>query len=300
MKCVFSNGKITSQTGYEMKRMILFGTFLSGFSLNVIAQSSDIQKPITLTPTLSVKNLDWLENGTLGSASLKIQTHLSKKINLSLEGGVFKSLGTTNPTFNNINAVPSYSCAALGGYDSKFGSATSITGVGTVTSGIPKTYLQGSFVNIDAGIPIKLGDSSKFSIEPFVGIEGKIWNRSAEYGTEENVTTFEEKYKFLSPTLGAKLNYTSKSKVKVSLRISTSYPLLSKMKTDEKNLTLPNTEIDLTKMLSPSIELGARIKKITIKLRYERINFGTADTIRGYSMPSSSANVSGISIGYDF
>ena len=72
------------------------------------------------------------------------------------------------------------------------------------------------------------------------------------------------------------------------------------MKTDEKNLTLPNTEIDLTKMLSPSIELGARIKKVTIKLRYERINFGTADTIRGYSMPSSSANISGVSIGYDF
>jgi hypothetical protein len=282
-----------------MKRMILSGILLSGFSLNAIAQSSDIQKPITITPTLSVQNLDWLEGGTMGSASLKVQTQIHKKINLSVEGGAFKSLGATSPTFNNIEAVPSYSCAAFGGYD-KLGSPTSIAGVGTPTSGIPKTYLQGSFVNIDAGIPIKLGDSSKFSVEPFVGIEGKIWNRSAEFGTEGNITTFEEKYKFLSPTLGAKLNYTSKSKIKVSLRISTSYPLISKMKTDEKNLTLPNTEIDLTKMLSPSIELGARIKKITIKLRYERINFGTADTIRGYSMPSSSANVSGVSIGYDF
>ena len=280
--------------------MILFGTFLGGFSLNVIAQSSDIQKPITITPTLSVQNLNWLENGTLGLASLKIQTRLSKKINLSVEGGVLKSLGTTNPTFNNINAVPSYSCAAFGDYNSKLGSPSSIAGVGTTASGIPKTYLQGSFVNIDAGIPIKLGDSSKFSVEPFVGLEGKIWNRSAEFGTEGNITTFEEKYKFLSPSLGAKLNYTSKSKVKVSLRISTSYPIISKMKTDEKNLTLPNTEIDLTKMLSPSIELGMRVKKVTIKLRYERINFGTTDTIRGYSMPSSSANISGVSIGYDF
>ena len=280
--------------------MILFGIFLSGFSLSVIAQSSDNQKPITITPALSVQNLNWLENGTLGLASLKIQTHISKKINLSVEGGAFKSLGTTKPTFSNINAVPSYSCAAFGDYNNKFGSPTSIAGVGTATSGIPKTYLQGSFVNIDAGIPIKLGDSSKFSIEPFVGIEGKIWNHSAEFGTEGNITTFDEKYKFLSPTLGAKLNYTSKSKMKVSLRISTSYPLISKLKTDEKNLTLPNTEIDLTKMLSPSIELGMRIKKVTIKLRYERINFGTADTIRGYSMPLSSANISGVSIGYDF
>ena len=279
--------------------MILFGTFLSGLSLNVIAQSSDIQKPISITPTLSVKNLDWLENGTLGSASLKIQTHFVKKINLSLEGGVFKSLGETKavPSFNSGNFL---SCAAFSGFDSKIGSSTFIAGVGASTSGIPKTFLQGSFVNIDAGIPIKLSDSSKFSVEPFVGIEGKIWNRLAEYGTEGNITTFEEKYKFLSPTLGAKLNYVSKSKVKVSLRISTSYPLISKMKTDEKNLTLPNIEIDLTKMLSPSIELGMRVKKVTIKLRYERINFGTTDTIRGYSMPSSSANISGVSIGYDF
>jgi hypothetical protein len=234
-----------------MKRMILLGILLSGLSLNAIAQSSDIQKPITITPTLSVQNLNWLESGTMGSASLKVQTQFSKKINLSVEGGAFKSLGATSPNFNNIEAIPSFSCAYYGG-DTKLGSiVASPTGIGAVTSGIPKTYLQGSFVNIDAGIPIKLGDSSKFSIEPFVGIEGKIWNRSAEFGTEGNITTFEEKYKFLSPTLGAKLNYTSKSKIKVSLRISTSYPLISKMKTDEKNLTLPNTEIDLTKMLSP-------------------------------------------------
>ena len=283
-----------------MKKLILFGTFLSVSSLNVFSQSSDIQKPITITPIISVQNLDWLETGSLGSASLKIQKHISKKINLSVEGGVFKSLGATNPTFNNVSSVPSFSCAYYGG-DSKLGSiATSPAGVGVNNTGIPKTYLQGSFVNIDAGIPIKLGDSSKFAVEPFIGLEGKIWNRSADFGTEGNITTFEEKYKFLSPSIGAKINYTSKSKVRVSLRISTSYPLISKVKTDEKNLTLPNTEIDLTKMLSPSIELGMRVKKITIKLRYERINFGTADTIRGYSMPASSANVSGVSIGYDF
>ena len=280
--------------------MILFGTFLSGFSLNAFSQSSDIQKSITITPTISVQNLDWLETGRLGSASLKVQTQISKKINLSVEGGVFKSLGATSPTFNNLDAAPSFSCAYYGG-DSKLGTILgSPTGVATTTSGTPKTYLQGNFVNIDVGIPIKLGDSSKFAVEPFIGLEGKIWNRSADFGTEGNITTFEEKYKFLSPSVGAKLNYTSKSKVRVSLRISTSYPLISKVKTDEKNLTLPNTEIDLTKMLSPSIELGMRIKKVTIKLRYERINFGTADTIRGYSMPSSSANVSGVSIGYDF
>jgi hypothetical protein len=286
--------------GYDMKRMILFSTLLSGFSLNVIAQTSDIQKPITITPTVSVQNIGWLENGTLGSASLKIQTQISKKINFSAEGGAFKSLGETNPPFSGTNAVRSFSCIALGDFNNKAGSPSSISGNFTSTLGTPKTYMQGGFANIDAGIPIKLGDSSKFTVEPFVGIEGKMWSRSAEFGTEGNTTVFEEKYKMLSPSLGAKLNFNSKSKVKVSLRISTSYPLISKLKTDEKNLTLPNTEIDLTKMLSPSIELGAKIKKVTIKLRYERINFGTVDTVRGYRMPSSSANISGVSIGYDF
>lgn len=282
-----------------MKRIILFGIFLSGFPLTTFAQSSDIQRSISITPTLSVQNLDWLESGTLGSASLKVQGHLTQKINLSIEGGAFQSFGATSPSFSDLNSIPSYSCAALP-YDKIGGFLGTPSGFGTALSGIPKTYLQGGFVNIDAGILLKLGDSSKFSVEPFVGLEGKSWNRSVEYGTDANKTTFEEKYKFLSPTVGAKLNYTTKSKIKLSLRISTSYPLISKMKTDEKNLTLPNTEIDLTKMLSHSIELGVRIKKVTIKLRYEKINFGTADTIRGYSMPSSSANVSGISVGYDF
>ncbi|MDZ7898665.1 MAG: hypothetical protein U5N85_11660 [Arcicella sp.] len=283
-----------------MKKIILLGIISSGISLNAIAQSSDIQKSIVVTPTLSVQNVGWLENGTLGSASLKIQTKFSKRINLSVEGGAFKSLGETNHAFSNGDAVSSFSCAAFGLFDNKIGSPTSISGNTASTLSIPKTYLQGGFINIDAGIPIKLGDSSKFAVEPFVGLEGKMWSRSAEFGTEGNTTVFEERYKMLSPSLGAKLNYTSKSKVKVSLRVSASYPLISKMKTDEKNLTLPNTEVDLTKMLSPSIELGARIKKITIKLRYERINFGTTDTVGSYRMPSSSANVSGVSIGYDF
>jgi hypothetical protein len=68
---------------------------------------------------------------------------------------------------------------------------------------------------------------------------------------------------------------------------------------DEKNLTLPN-EIDLTKMLSHSAELGVKVKKVTIKLRYERINIGTSDSISGYTNSASRANVTGISIGYDF
>jgi hypothetical protein len=70
------------------------------------------------------------------------------------------------------------------------------------------------------------------------------------------------------------------------------------MKTNAKSLAIPNSEIDLTKYLSPSIELGARIKKVTIKLRYERINMGNTDTLRGCSSPS--VNTTGLSIGYDF
>ncbi|MES2518643.1 MAG: hypothetical protein V4585_11085 [Bacteroidota bacterium] len=276
-----------------MKRIVLFSILLSGTSLMAFAQSSGIQKSITITPNVALQNFDWFENSTVGKAGVQIQFQPHKKINLTVDGGVFKSLGKSNNS--NTNASP----LSIADNNGKYGSSTAFGPVGTAT-GLPKTAYQGGFINIDAGIPIKLSDSSRLSIEPFIGIEGKIWSRSADYGTEGNPMIFEEKYKFLSPALGAKLNYTVKSKVKLSLRISTSYPVIAKLKTDEKNLTLPNTELDLTKMFSPSVELGAKIKKITIKLRYERINIGTSDSIRGYSNPASRANVTGVSIGYDF
>jgi hypothetical protein len=278
-----------------MKRNVLFGIILSGSSLTTFAQSSDIQKPITITPNISIQNFDWLERSTVGRAGVQIQFKPTKKLNVTVDGSVFTSLGNSTPQYG----VPT----ATGLADSK-GNGTGIaygpTGqFGTSSSAIPKTSYQGAFANIDAGIPIKLGDSSRTTIEPFVGIEGKIWSHSADYGTDGNPVIYEEKYKFLSPALGAKLSYNAKSKVKLSLRISASYPAISKLKTDSKSLTNPNSEIDLTKWLSPSVELGLKVKKVTLKLRYERINIGTPDSIRGCS-PASRADVTGFSVGYDF
>ncbi|MEY4539753.1 MAG: hypothetical protein RLZZ306_1510 [Bacteroidota bacterium] len=274
-----------------MKRNVLLGIILSGSSLTAFAQSSDIQKPITITPNVSIQNFDWRERSTVGSVGVELQFKPTKNLNLSVNGSVFNSLGNaTNSVGNAVEisglydktpAVPVYN---NGGFGSK-------------NSAIPKTNYQGAFINIDAGIPIKLGDSSRTTIEPFVGIEGKIWNRTADYGTEGNPMVHEEKYKFLSPSVGAKLNYSTKSKIRLSLRISASYPAISKLKTESKSLTNPNSEIDLTKWLSPSVELGVRVKKVTLKLRYERINIGTADTVRGCS---PSMNVTGLSLGYDF
>jgi hypothetical protein len=276
-----------------MKRTVLLGIILSGTSLSTFAQSTDIQKPITISPNVSIQNMDWAGRSTVGALGVQAEIKLPKKINLSIGSGAFKSLGTVDNNSDLPNAV-----SANG---DKFGNpaTTAPTGLGqSGLSGLPKTAFQGGFLNIDAGIPIKLGDSSRTSIEPFIGIEGKMWSRTMEYGTEVNPITTEEKFKFLSPSLGAKLNYSTKSKVRLSLRISASYPVISKMKTDAKSLAIPNSEIDLTKYLSPSIELGARIKKITIKLRYERINMGNTDTLRGCSSPS--LNTTGLSIGYDF
>jgi hypothetical protein len=279
-----------------MKRNVLLGIILSGSSLTAFAQSSDIQKPITITPNISIQNFDWLERSTVGSVGVQLQFKPTKKLNVSVNGSVFNSLG--NATNSSITST------AIGTADNKGNgnNAPAYGPNGQFNSGsntdIKKNY-QGAFINIDAGIPIKLGDSSRTTIEPFVGIEGKIWNRSVDYGTEGNPLVYEEKYKFLSPSLGAKLNYSTKSKVKLSLRVSASYPAISKLKTDSKNLANPNAEIDLTKWLSPSVELGVRVKKITLKLRYERINIGTSDTIKGCS-PASRADVTGLSIGYDF
>ena len=277
-----------------MKLNVLFGIILCSSSLTTFAQSSDIQKPITITPNISIQNFDWLERSIVGKAGVQIQFQPSKKLNLSMDVSVFKSLGN----FANLNS--NVSASSIADDNGKYGVAYMAPGISaTSNSASPKISYQGAFMNVDAGIPIKLGDSSRTTIEPFVGIEGKIWSRSADYGTEKNPLIYEEQYKFLSPALGAKLRYNTKSKVKLSLRISASYPIISKLKTDSKNLINSNAEIDLTKWLSPSVELGVRIKKITLKLRYERINIGTADSIRG-NVPASRADVTGFSIGYDF
>ena len=277
-----------------MKRNVLFGIILCSSSLTTFAQSSDIQKPITITPNISIQNFDWLERSIVSKAGVQIQFQPSKKLNLTMDASVFKSLGNFANLNNNVSA------SSIADDNGKYGVAYTAPGISSLgNSALPKTSYQGAFMNIDAGIPIKLGDSSRTTIEPFVSIEGKIWSRSVDYGTEKNPLIYEEKYKFLSPALGAKLSYNTKSKIKLSLRISTSYPAISKLKTDSKNLINPNAEIDLTKLLSPSVELGIRVKKITLKLRYERINIGTPDSIRG-SVPASRADVTGFSIGYDF
>ena len=275
-----------------MKRNILFSIILSGFSLSMFAQSSDVQKPITITPNISVQNFDWLERSTVGNIGVQIQLKPTKNLNILVNGNVFKSLGNSTSFGRSESSISAF--------NDKFPSVPVFNNngaFGSTNAAIPKTNYQGAFINIDAGMPIKLGDSSRTIIEPFVGIEGKIWSRTADYGTEGNPIVYEEKYKFLSPSLGAKLSYSTKTKVKISLRMSASYPAISKLKTEPKSLTNLNAEIDLTKWLSPSVELGVRIKKITLKLRYERINVGTVDTIRGCS---PSMNITGLSLGYDF
>lgn len=277
-----------------MKPNVLLGIILSVFSLNAIAQSSDIQKPITITPNVSIQNFNGYERSTVGSVGIQLQFKPTKRLNISVDASVFKSLGNSTDLYSSagersmadnqeyMNKLPAY------GPNGQINSFNLME--------IQKKY-QGAFVNIDAGIPIKLGDSSRIILEPFVGVEGKIWNRTVDFGTEINPLVYEEKYKFLSPSVGAKLSYSTKSKIKLSLRISTSYPAISKLKTESKNLANPNTETDLTKWLSHSVELGMRVKKVTLKLRYERINIGTADTIKGCS---PNLNVTGFSFGYDF
>lgn len=268
-----------------MKQFILLTLILCGTSLSISAQSIDSLKFITITPTGSIKNIDWLEKNTIGEIGFEIKLQPNKKTNITFGSALFKTIGSSILT-------PSQSLAYASVFDK-------LSSSGFVAN-TPKTTYNGGFINVDVGIPFKLRDSSNTTIEPFLGLEGKIWNRSSNYGSEESPLLVEEKYKFLSPSFGAKLNYTTRSKVKLTLRISGSYPMISKLKLDDKNLNLANAELDLKRQLSPAVEIGAKIKKLTIKLRYERINFGSSDSLRGFSTPSSKANVSGVSVSYDF
>ncbi|WP_044173292.1 hypothetical protein [Flectobacillus major] len=274
-----------------MKKALLISILIGG-SLPVIHAQTGNDKPLTITPHISVENFNWIEKSTVGKAGVNFELKPSAKLNINLDLGAYKSLGSTygaqengasfSVNFSDFKTTPPYT-SSVNPNDSR-----------------PKAILQGGFVNLDVGIPFKLSDSTDVSVEPFIGLEGKMWNRSLVFGQEGSSTTFDEKYKFLSPALGAKLNYNTKSKIKLTLRVGVSYPAISKLKTDEKNLSAPNTELNLSKHLSPSIEAGAKIKKMTIKIRYERLNIGSADSLRGISQPSTKANITGISIGYDF
>lgn len=275
-----------------MKKALLVSLLLGGASTGTIAQSVDDSKPSTITPQVSIEQFNWIENYTTGKAGIKFELKPSNKLNINLDLGAYKDINKPYATQSNGNAF------SINFSDYK--TTPPYTANINPLYNQPKASLSGFYANIDAGVPFKLSDSTNISIEPFIGLEGKIWSRALLYGQEGEQTVFEEKYKFLSPTLGAKLNYTTKSKVKLTLRIGVSYPAVSKLKTDEKNLTAPNTEFNLSKHLSPSIEAAAKIKKLTIKIRYERLNLGSTDSLKGITQPSTKANVTGFSIGYDF
>ena len=153
-----------------MKRNVLFGIILSGSSLTTFAQLSHNQRYITITPHIAIQNFDWMERSTVGSAGVQVQFQPNKKLNLTIDGNVFNSLGNSINLNNNVST--SSSVDNNGRFGAAYGGPTGISGAGS--SGLPKTIYQGAFINIDAGIPIKLGDSSRTIIEPFVGIEGKI------------------------------------------------------------------------------------------------------------------------------
>ena len=128
-----------------MKRNVLFGIILSGLSLSSFAQSSDIQKHITITPNISIQNFDWFERSTVGKVGVQIQLQPLKKLNISVEGSVFSSLGNAtvasgkSPAISDVNdktqANPIFN------NNGAFGPNSSTTA---------KTNYQGAFVNIDA------------------------------------------------------------------------------------------------------------------------------------------------------
>lgn len=282
-----------------MQKYLPFSIFICLLSCTFVvkSQGQTPARPLTVTPSISLQQLDWNENSTIGKAGVELKfSPFKKKINITLNVEGMKSLGTSskslataslpNAVFDNKAAIP------------VIPTPPNVSTVGTASTP-SETMLRGGVANIDIGVPFRLKDSTT-TIEPFIGLDGKIWTRSITLG-QDNQTTLEEKYKFISPTFGGKISYQTKSKVKLTLRLSGSYPIIAKVRTDTKNLSAPSTEIDLGKQLSPSIEVGAKVKKITIKVRYERINIGNSDSLRGQIVqPASRANITGITVGYEF
>jgi hypothetical protein len=270
-----------------MKHIIPF-LFLLVSATPVLAQTTETDKSIVVNPAVGLQTMNWLEHSVVANASVGVDIKACAKLNFAVHAGIFTSFG------DSPNAIQNASLNAA--LQDKYGMNAYIPSMGEA---VKSTY-KGGFLSVDAGVPFKLSDSVNITVEPFVGIEGKFWNRSLDYGKEGAPLMVEEQYKFLSPALGAKVSYTTKSKVKLTLRLSTSYPVISKIKFDDKNLGIPAGDLDMRKQLSQSLELGAKIKKLTLKLRYERINIGGSDSLKNFATPPSRANVTGISIGYDF
>lgn len=262
--------------------------------VTLIAQDTTQHKLMQVQPVIALENVAFGKQALAGKIGVDFQFKpLSKiNINLNLTGFLSEKTKTAVQTTPNPSAI-------LAGYQDVSGNFNTKITTGTGLYASPVVQFKGATASLDAGIPFKLKDSSSMTFEPFIGIEGKVLNRSTIFA-DGSQYTFTEQYKFLSPTLGAKLNYTTKSNVKLTFRVSTSYPVIAKVKTDEKNLANPNAEVNLDKQLSPAVEVGAKVKKMTIRFRYERVNIGQSDTLQGVSQPASKVNITGITIGYDF
>jgi hypothetical protein len=279
-----------------MKKLFLFGMFVCGTTSRLVAQDTTQHRLLRVRPIISIENVEFGKQALAGKVGVELQFKPTSKVNINFNLNGFLSQKTNA---ESLGASPNAS-TILAGYQDAYGNFNKI--IPTSSTGsypTPLIQFKGATASLDAGIPFKLKDSSSATIEPFLGIEGKLFNRSTIFG-EGSGYTFTEQYKFLSPTLGAKLNYTTKSKVKLTFRVSAAYPVIAKVKTDDKNLTAPNTEVNLTKQLSPSVEVGAKVKKMTIRFRYERVNIGSSDTLQGVSQPAPKVNITGITIGYDF
>ncbi len=277
-----------------MKKLFLWGFFVCGSTVKLVAQDTTQHKLMRVKPVIALENVEFGKQALAGKVGVEFQFKpLSKvNVNLNLNGFLSEKKNAEIQTTPSPNAI-------LAGYQDSKGNFNASISAGSGLYASPLVQFKGATASLDAGIPFKLKDSLSMTLEPFIGIEGKVLNRSTIFA-DGSQYTFTEQYKFLSPTLGAKLNYTTKSKVKLTFRVSTSYPIVAKVKTDEKNLANPNAEVNLNKQLSPAVEVGAKVKKMTIRFRYERVNIGQSDTLQGVSQPASKVNITGITIGYDF
>lgn len=266
-----------------MKRNILLCIVFSSIAISSFAQSNEPHK-LSITPYLGLRSVDWKEQNVVGNAGFELNFKpVNNKFNVRLELSAFGSMLNSQTK----SAETSYSLT------SDF-----VNSINTTNAPLNSTY-RGGVAQIDVSVPFRLKDST-MTFEPFIGLESKTWARGVSIGDGKEIQ--EERYKFLSPTLGAKLSYGhNKSKVKLTVRVAVSYPATSNLQIYGRNLGAPyDTDTDLTKRISPSFEIGGKVKKISVKLRYELINLGNSDTLKGISVPDSKTTITGITVGYDF
>ncbi len=177
--------------------------------------------------------------------------------------------------------------------------AGSITYDGQTQGGTPvetDTDYVGLKLEGDAGWKKRVED--KASIEPFVGIGVRIWDRDIQ-GTD-NATGVNEKWSSIYARLGLRGDSALSDKLTVFAEGGVKFPVYNTNRVDLHDVTL-----EPKRKASGFAEVGLKWKRLKASVFYEGLRFDESDVEPiggglGVFQPESKADIFGLNVGHSF